>query len=332
MSILRTKKPQTDTSQKDIHRYSFSRFKTYHTCPRKHHYQYVEQITTEESPVTIPGKLFHKCIEQFLRDEDMTGTFDEFRNLCITGKLELEPDLLEYIVAKYLQYYAMDYSKENTLLAETEYKDALEDEDYLILIVDQALELNGTHIVRDIKTTQNKLKYSLDDVTYNQQLLMYLPYVENDLGIKVDAVQIDEVRMAKLQEIPINNNGKPTADRRRLDLVCYEDYYNLLCEMGLEDEKEYQATLDYLKQRGHPLFNRVTAQVLDSNVVDSNAKDMLNTYQAIKTQIATQDSSYRIKGPLCNYCAYKELCGHDMHNITEAERNILIEKISKNNS
>ena len=110
MSILNTNQNNNQSHQKDIHRYSFSRFKTFHTCPRKHQYQYVEQLESEESAVTIPGKLFHKCIQQFLDGEDMADTIKEFRTLCTTGKLDLEPDLLEYIVSKYLQYYAKDYS------------------------------------------------------------------------------------------------------------------------------------------------------------------------------------------------------------------------------
>lgn len=313
---------------KDINRYSFSRFKTYHICPKKHDYVYVEQLESEESKYTIPGKLFHKCIEQFLNNEDMSETIQEFRDLCLSGKLELEPDLLEYVVSKYLQYYAREINKEKHLLIEHEFHDELEGEDYLTLIVDQVVEKDGVITLRDMKTTQNKLKYTLDDVIYNQQLLLYIPFVENELNVKVDAIQIDEIRLAKLEEIPINNNGKPTADKRRLDLVCYEDYYDLLCTMGLETNAEYRNTLEYLQQRGHPLFRRVTAQVLDATLTDHNAVDMMNTYKAIKNSME-QGCSYRVKGPLCNYCDYKDLCMHDMHGISELDRQIFIDQIKK---
>ena len=317
--------------QKDIHRYSFSRFKTFHTCPRKHQYQYVEQLESEESAVTIPGKLFHKCIEQFLNDEDMSDTINEFKSLCMSGKLDMEPDLLEYIVSKYLQYYAKDYTSEKHLMVEKEFNEPLEDEDYITLIVDQAFEKDNLITVRDIKTTQNKLKYTYDDVVHNQQLLLYVPYVENELNAKVDMIQIDEVRMAKLQDVPINNNGKPTADRRRLELVSYEDYLDVLTSMGLDTEKEYQPILDYLRERGHPLFNRVTAQVLDSSVIDANAQDMLNTYHTIKNQIdpSIGVNSYRVRGPLCKYCAYQHLCDYDMHGMTMAEREIIVDELVK---
>lgn len=325
-----TQNNNTNNHQKDIHRYSFSRFKTFHICPRKHHYQYIEQLDTEESPVTIPGKLFHKCIQQFLDGEDMADTITEFKNLCMSGKLDLEPDLLEYIVSKYLQYYAKDFTSESHLMVEKEFTEALEEDDYMTLVVDQVYERNNIVTVRDIKTTTNKLKYTYDDVVRNQQLLLYVPYVEHELQVKVDAIEIDEVRMAKLEEVPINNNGKPTADRRRLSLVAYEDYLDLLTSMGLEDEKEYQPTLEYLQQRGHPLFNRVTAQVLSANIVDSNAKDMINTYMTMKSQLKEPDSSYRVRGPLCKYCQYQNLCEYDMHGITEAERKILTENLSKN--
>ena len=330
MSILNSNNNR-DTREKDIHRYSFSRFKTFHTCPRKHQYQYVEQLESEESAVTIPGKLFHKCIEQFLNDEDMSDTINEFKSLCMSGKLDMEPDLLEYIVSKYLQYYAKDYTSEKHLMVEKEFNEPLEDEDYITLIVDQAFEKDNLITVRDIKTTQNKLKYTYDDVVHNQQLLLYVPYVENELNAKVDMIQIDEVRMAKLQDVPINNNGKPTADRRRLELVSYEDYLDVLTSMGLDTEKEYQPILDYLRERGHPLFNRVTAQVLDSSVIDANAQDMLNTYHTIKNQIdpSIGVNSYRVRGPLCKYCAYQHLCNYDMHGMTMAEREIIVDELVK---
>lgn len=331
MSILNNNQPSGSAGSKDIHRYSFSRFKTFHTCPRKHQYQYVEQLETEESAVTIPGKLFHKCIEQFLTGEDMADTINEFKSLCMSGKLDMEPDLLEYIVSKYLQYYAKDYSSEKNLLVEKEFTEPLQDEDYITLIVDQAFEKNNLITVRDIKTTQNKLKYTYEDVVHNQQLLLYVPYVETELQVKVDMIQIDEVRMAKLQPVPINNNGKPTADKRRLELVSYEDYLDTLTSMGLDTEREYQPVLDYLRERGHPLFNRVTVQVLDSAVIDANAEDMLNTYASIKNQmdLCTGNHSYRVRGPLCKYCAYQRLCEYDMHGMTMAERDIIVNELVK---
>ena len=261
----------------------------------------------------------------------MSDTINEFKSLCMSGKLDMEPDLLEYIVSKYLQYYAKDYTSEKHLMVEKEFNEPLEDEDYITLIVDQAFEKDNLITVRDIKTTQNKLKYTYDDVVHNQQLLLYVPYVENELNAKVDMIQIDEVRMAKLQDVPINNNGKPTADRRRLELVSYEDYLDVLTSMGLDTEKEYQPILDYLRERGHPLFNRVTAQVLDSSVIDANAQDMLNTYHTIKNQIdpSIGVNSYRVRGPLCKYCAYQHLCDYDMHGMTMAEREIIVDELVK---
>ena len=310
---------------KDINRYSFSRFKTFQTCPRKHNYNYIEQIETEESATTIPGKLFHQCVEYIMKGMDITPILDEFRNLCLTGKLDLETDLLEFVVAEYFQYYAKEFAKETSIYIEKEYQDTLDGEDYLVMVVDEVYrDASGYITVRDRKTTINKLKYTLDDVTFNQQLYLYLPYVEEDLKEKVDCVEIDEIRLAKLQPVPLLKSGKPSTNKGLLDLVTYEAYYDALATMGLETEREYQPILDWLRQRGHPLFNRVKVQVLDSNIVSSNAQDMLDTYQATKTGLA-----YRVKGPLCNYCSFKELCQLDYSMQTLLERDMIIQKISK---
>lgn len=312
---------------KDINRFSFSRFKTFHTCPRKHYYNYIEQIETEETATTIPGKLFHEAIEKYLLGQDMTPVFQEFSKLCSTGVLEAEPDLLEFVVSKYLAYYHKEFAHEKSVMVEHTFEDDLEDGDKLVLIVDEAFfDENDFLVVRDRKTALNKLKYTQDDVMYNQQLYMYLPYVENELNHKVDAIEIDEIRLAKLKPVPLKNNGKPTIDKKLLELVTYEDYYDELASRGLEMEKEFQPILDYLEQRGHPLFRRVRCQVLDNNIVASNAQDLLDTYHASKSQVA-----YRVKGPLCNYCSFKELCQLDYSQPSMAERNMIIQKISKNN-
>ena len=320
--------------QKDIHRYSHSRISTYKQCPMKHHYTYVEQIETPETQSVIPGKMFHECVEAILTGQDTEPIFQEFRKLCTTGKLDYEPDLLEYIVSLYFQYYKSDYALEETVMVEKEFKEDLEDNDYLTLIVDQAFYKNGMLTVRDLKTSQSKFKYDYDSVQYNSQLLLYLPFIEAELHEKVSAIQIDEIRLAKLKPVPLRANGKPSTDKKLLDFVTYEDYRNLLEEMDLQDDKEYQAIQDYLKQRGHPLFKRTTSQITDQAVIDENALEVVNVYHIIKDSIKQFESNgkhkcYRNKSTLCNWCPFKDLCQLDFHNPGIATRNMMIEKIKK---
>lgn len=307
---------------KDIHRFSYSRLSTFKTCPRKHYYTYIEQIETpEENIYTTSGKMFHQCVELTLKGKSCEPIYKEWIRLTTSGKLELPPDLLEYIVPMYFQYYGKEYSMENTIFIEHEFKDELEDDDYLVGAIDQMFNKQYNYI-RDIKTTLNNLKYTHDDVVLNQQLLLYCLYAEEELNTKIDAIQIDEVRLAKLQPVPYRNNGKPSTDKKLLSLVTYEDYYEALETLGLEKEKEYQPVLDYLQQRGHPLFNRVTVQILNRNVLQSNAEDILETYK-----VAKQQYKFRSHGPLCKYCAYKELCELDAMNPDIQSRQAIINKI-----
>jgi CRISPR/Cas system-associated exonuclease Cas4 (RecB family) len=308
---------------KDTNRYSYSRFKSFHNCPRKHYYQYVELIETPESKYTIPGKLFHAAIEAHLNEGDMEPIFAEFETLCKNGKLEMEPDLLESVVYGYLAYYRKEYDAERKLAVELELEEDLEDGDKLVLIVDQVFEKNGHVTIRDMKTTTTKLKYTTDDVKTNQQMLMYIPFVEAKLGVIVDAIQIDEVKLAKLGQVPLNNNGKPTIDKKKLELVTYEDYLGVLKEQGLDDAQEYQYILEHLEQRGHPLFRRTTVQVLDRAIIDSNIQDLQNTYKVIKTT----DTKFRNRGPLCNYCEFKQLCNLDMFGPSDTDRKIVMDKM-----
>ena len=311
---------------KDINRYSHSRLSTFKQCPRKHMYAYIEGIETPENEFTIPGKMFHECVELTLKGEDCTPVTDEFKKLCMTGKLPYEPDQLEYSVSMYFRYWAKEYSMEQNLLCEQEFREPLDGDDFIIGFIDAVYETEGHVGIRDMKTTVNKLKYTYDDVLYNEQLLLYIPFAEAILNRKIQTKQIDEIRLAKLKPVPLLKNGKPAKDKASLELVTYEDYYNALYEQGLENEAEYQSILQFLEERGHPLFRRTTVQILDDKLVETNAEDILKTYHASTNEEAT----YRVKGPLCNYCAYKELCHLDLTVPSEASREIIIEKIKGN--
>lgn len=304
---------------KDIQRFSFSRLNSFKKCPRQHHYTYIEQVETEESATTIPGSLFHECVELHGKGLDYRKPIEEFAKYCREGKLELEPDTLEIVFTEYQRYYAKEFEEEEILLVETEFTDELEDEDFFIVKIDKVVrDKSGYIIARDTKTTLNKLKYTQDDVTYNQQLHTYVPFIEEYLKEKVDCLEIDEVRIAKLQPVPLLRSGKPSTNKSLLELVTYEAYYDCLCSMGLETEKEFQPILDYLRQRGHPLFRRIRIQILDRNISSMIAQDILDTYKCAKLGY-----NYRVTGPLCNYCQYKDLCHLDYSCPSELEREIL---------
>lgn len=317
-------------------KYSYSRLSTYSQCPRKHYYTYVEEVEVNDSPSTIPGSLFHKCCEIYLKTGDATSPeiqecFDKFDELCSNGTLELDMGLLKSLFTNYLSYYKKEFDEEKTLLVEYEFEEVLnpddEVQDTFKGIIDEVYQKKDFTVVRDRKTSLGKLKYTPDKVKYNQQLLLYVPFVEDKLGLPVDAIEIDEVRFAKLQSVPLVKGGVPTKDKGKLELVSYESYYAKLKEMSLEDETEYKYVLDYLKKRGHPLFNRVRIQLLDERVIDSNAQDIMDMYKCIKTN---QDNKYRSRSILCDYCPYKELCTMDIYNADDDIRATVLEKLKNN--
>ncbi len=314
------------THKKDIKRFSHSRINTFVQCPRKHHYAYVEQIEAKESAYTIPGKLFHEAIENISKGKANDEVYKEFKEYVRKGVLDMAEDTLEYIVNKYMNYYHDEFAEEKPLMVEEEMQDVLDsDGNYLTVIVDRVFEKNGIITLRDTKTTQNELKYKKDDVIYNNQLLLYVPFVEDKLGLSVNEIQIDEVRIAKLENVPLLKNGKPTKDKRQLTLVTYEDYLTELQNQGLETDSEYVVILEYLQQRGHPLFSRIPVQIAEQSIIDSNAKDFLDAFEAAKT-----DRTYRCKGTHCNWCEYKRLCDLDYHNPDTQSRQQIIEYIKNN--
>lgn len=302
--------------------FSYSRLSTYNQCPKKHSYMYEEKIYTDGNEYLILGDLFHQCIDKASKGEDYSSVINDYEAKVKVGTLSTESGLLEDVVARYIKYY--DLENEEIVSSEVRFEEEWEDDDKFTAIIDRIVDNNGIIVVRDTKTTLKPLKYTTNQVKYNTQLLTYCSIVQDHLNIIVDAYEIDEVRLAKIQPVPLNQNGKPTADKNRLSLVLYEDYYNKLCEMGLDEAPEYAGILDYMEKRGHPLFRRTRCQLLDQNVLSENIKDIYDSYKSCKS-----GNSQRVRGPLCDYCAYQDLCNIDFYMPDVDSREIIINKIKK---
>lgn len=302
--------------------YSYSRLSTYNSCPRKHSYMYEEKIYTEGNEFLVLGDLFHQCIDKASKGEDYSTVINDYEAKVKVGALSTESGLLESVVQEYLRYY--DTSDEEVIGSELVFEEEWEDGDTFKGIVDRLVDKDGIIVLRDTKTTLKPLKYTTNQVKYNSQLLTYCSLVQDQMNIIVDVYEIDEVRLAKLQPVPINQNGKPSADKNKLTLVRYEDYLDKLCEMGLDDAPEYQGVLDYLQKRGHPLFKRTRCQLLDQNILSANLEDLYQTYKATKT-----GNKQRVRGPLCDFCAYQDLCNLDFYLPDQESREMIINKIKK---
>ena len=150
--------------EKDIHRYSVSRFATFKECPRKHYYQYIEQIPEPYNEYTESGSYFHRCVEAILKGENPEPIYEEFRKDVDNGLITLDRDQLEYTVAHYFSYYYNDYKNEHTIFIEETFEQPLEGDDYMVEKLDQAYEIHSLLGVRDIKTTRNEPKYTIDKV------------------------------------------------------------------------------------------------------------------------------------------------------------------------
>lgn len=303
--------------------FSFSRLSTYNQCPRKHRYMYEEKIYTEGNEFLILGDLFHQCLDKYSKGESYEPVISDYEAKIKVGVLTTETGMLEEVVKRYIDYYQPD---EEIIASEYVIEEEWEDGDTFKGIIDRIVSNDNIITIRDTKTTQSPLSYTTNQVKFNTQLLTYCSLVQENLNMVVDEYEIDEVRLAKIQPVPINANGKPTADKKRLGLVLHEDYYNKLCEMGLENEPEYAGVLDYLEKRGHPLFKRTKVQLLDQNILASNIQDIAQTYQKIKL-----GHDNRVRGKLCDYCAYQELCNLDFYMPDEDSRAILINKLKKSN-
>ena len=195
--------------------YSYSRLSTYNSCPRKHSYMYEEKIYTEGNEFLVLGDLFHQCIDKASKGEDYSTVINDYEAKVKVGALSTESGLLESVVQEYLRYY--DTSDEEVIGSELVFEEEWEDGDTFKGIVDRLVDKDGIIVLRDTKTTLKPLKYTTNQVKYNSQLLTYCSLVQDQMNIIVDVYEIDEVRLAKLQPVPINQNGKPSADKNKLN-------------------------------------------------------------------------------------------------------------------
>ena len=301
-------------------RWSYSRISAFMGCPRKHYYSYIEEIRGKGNIYTQLGDFWHRLMEARNKGEDPEPILLEYEKASKAGAIDKPVDLMRFVYTEYCDTYPLD----NVLYTEETLYEEWEDGDVASFKIDCIYEQDGLNILKDYKTTINKPKYSFTSTKYNQQLLLYKAVAEEAYGIVIHGIEIEEVRLCMLEEVPINKNGKPTADVRRLGLVKYETYFDLLSEMGIETMPEYANALTELSKRGHPLFTRYTVDISDTRVVDENLTDMYESYKLAKTGCKARKRSV-----LCDYCDLSRLCEADYSYLDDEGREIIIEDILK---
>jgi ATP-dependent helicase/DNAse subunit B len=300
---------------------SWSRINRFRTCPKQYYYSYIEELEGQPNESLLLGSLMHRMIDAYYTGvEDLEVIQDEYESLIRQNLVTQSRTLLKSVLASYIQYYDKEIAEEKIVASEQSIVTEWDGEDQIEIIIDKVVERDGLITLRDHKTTTGPLKYTTDNVQYNNQLLLYATVLQDASNISVDAVEIDEIRLGELEEPPRNKNGKPTADIRQLTFTTYESYYNTLASMELEDAPEYQNALAQLEKRGHPLFRRLTV-MLNQELLSNVMEDTHITYTRLR-----ENKFERNVGRLCDWCEFKELCRLDYYNPTDEDRHIVMEK------
>lgn len=301
---------------------SWSRIQQFRTCPKKYEYSYVQNLEGQSNEHLILGGLMHRMIDSYYTgvNESIEDIQLEYEGHIASSLVTTPPTLLKSVLNSYLQFYAREVEEETIIASEQSIIADWHGKDQIQIIADKVIERDGVTILRDHKTTTGLLKYTDSTVKYNPQLLLYTSVLEDQSNIVIDAIEIDEIRLAELQQPKINQNGKPTADIRSLALVTYDTYYNLLASMELEDQPEYQNVLAQLEKRGHPLFRRILVQV-EPELKQSNLDDIFATYEVLNAKHYPRNISR-----LCDWCEFKDVCRLDFFNPTEEEREIVMQR------
>lgn len=302
-------------------RYSHSKIDTFKTCPKKYDYNYVQELEPIEDSINlIVGKLYHAAIEAVLKGEDPVPFYDEFDGLVLRNMLRhCRRGTLERVVNHYFTYYE-DIDRDNEILfVEKKFEHLTDDADVISGVIDVVYRRHGFVFVKDHKTTVNALKYTQLDVKLNRQLNVYSLVLEKDFSLINTYMEIDEVCIRELDEVTLNKDGTPTVDQKKLAWVTYEDYLETLIDLDLDADPKYYGILKYLKERGHPLFRRITVPV-EEITRDNIYKEQISIIKSIETI-----EPYRVKSKLCDFCPFQELCNLEL----QGTNDVLVEHIRK---
>lgn len=285
-------------------RYSHSKIDTFKKCPKQYDYENVQNLEPLEENVHLTvGKLFHSTLEAIMTFKDYDEYLKEFAGLVRKGLLPgCDEDTLKVTVEEYLKHYNEIDAHNDIIYVEKKFEHLTPNLDVISGVIDLFYARHGFNYCKDYKTTLNKLKQQQKDVVSNRQINFYSYVLEKDMSHDVHFMEIDEVHIHRLDPVPYLNNGKPSKNVRLLAYVRYEDYYEALSLLGLENDDEYRNVLLTLTDRGHPLFRRITVPVV-KELRDNVYKEYLSVIKAIEPNPA-----YRVKGPLCAYCPFQTIC------------------------
>lgn len=169
---------------------SFSELKTWRTCRMLHHYRYRERLEPKRKPVALKrGAWIHELLEAYYKGNDwreVHRTFtDEFATL-MDEEREYYGDL-PGTAETLMTLYEQTYPNDQTLEVELEFNEfPLSQSVHLKGRIDLVLEDSRGVWVVEHKTVSRMP--SEDDRIVNPQVALYIPVVEQQLGVKVNGV------------------------------------------------------------------------------------------------------------------------------------------------
>src|SRR5690554_1209773 len=197
---------------------SFSELKAWRTCRMLHHYKYRERLEPKTKPVALKrGAWIHALLEAYYKGNDWREVHraltDEFAML-MDEEREYYGDL-PGTAETLMTLYEETYPNDRTLAVELEFREfPLSQSVHLKGRIDLVLEDPRGVWVVEHKTVSRMP--GEDDRIVNPQVALYIPVVEQQLGVKVNGVlwnylitRIPKRKQKKLlhrRYLPVNKN------------------------------------------------------------------------------------------------------------------------------
>ncbi len=296
---------------------SYTKLKTFKTCPKKYEYKYVLGLTPKERVQKIElGKYCHELLDALGHDEPVAYASEAYwleqtQNMFLEELAEFEEirNAAEAIISKYQTYYANDTWE--ILEAEKCYKLLIQEANAVLKFIPDVVvrDQNGIKWLVDHKITSVDFTRWEDSLVLDEQANIYL-WAYNQLHPEDPASGIIfNLIRSKLPAVPnlLKKGGLSKAKNIDTDV---ETYLQAIKDNDLDPE-EYTDILEHIQEYAKPFFKRV----MTYRTPDELEQIGLELVAAIQHMKQAQAPFYRNAGQHCQWgCSYRELCIMDVKN------------------
>lgn len=293
-----------------MEKFSFSKIKSYKTCPRQYYYSYVQNLEPIIKNIAFNiGSAVHGLLEHLYK-----GTFKLWNDIVSevhSGKLntdflemdKIDKEMILFMVSQYLKIYNSDIAEYEIVGIELPFQVQLEDCLFEGIFDGVFKDQYGQYWIHEIKTAKNLPTGLADLLVLDDQINYYCWAFEQIFGISPAGVLYSVLKKTVPSKPDKLKNG--TLSKAKTQNTTYEVYLEAIKEHDLNPD-DYTDFLDFLKSSSGGSNTR--------EIVTKHDSEITNTGFEIKNvikRIMKGNTFYRNPAAIWTggcFCDYKYMC------------------------